>query len=613
MGLIITRALIVLPIGLKLKLYEHPNIFEPLRKLTTEIHKYNCKIFLQLSGGAGRTLHKTVNQMEEKGIGRDEAFFAPSDGIPNVWYPEIIHRGLSKEEICEYIHAFAAMAEIAKNLGFDGIEIHAIHEGYLLDQFTISNTNHRTDEYGGCLENRFRIVCDIVKCVKAKCGKGYPVSVRYSVTSKMKDFNNGALPSEKYVEFGRDISEGIEGAKLLESAGVDMLDCDNGSYDSWYWAHPPVYMPNCCNLHESEIVKNNVTIPVVCAGKMDLPNDALEALLTKKCDAIGVARALLVDPEYVNKIQHGCVEEIKPCVGCHTCLANAAEGKNLTCALNPKVLKEKFFENILPKKFGVTIIGAGIAGLEAAILLKRCGVDVTVYEMSDKIGGNFNKAAMFSYKEREKLLLEWYSNEVDKLGINIRFNTKIVDANLESLKDNIIIIAEGVMPKKLIYSQYKSIRVEDYLEDHNCIKDSVVIVGGGLTAIESAIEMANEGHEVIVIEVKEQILPGVNICEANKQFLLQSIKAKKIKIYTSSQLIDATENNIAILTKNDRKNISLKNYTIVEATGYMNSEGLAKQKIIGKDIYVIGDAKCVGNVQKAVLSAYNAVISILKA
>ncbi len=198
-GLIITRAVVVLPIGLPYKLYEQPEIFKPLTYLTEHVHATGAKIFLQLSGGAGRTLHKTVEEMQAAGISKDEAFFAPSDNIPNVWYPEIKHRGLSRNEIEEYISAYEKMSLLAKQLGFDGVEIHAVHEGYLLDQFTVASTNHRSDEYGGNIENRFRMVTDIIKSIKRSCGQKFPVSVRYSVTSKMKSFNDGCLPDEKYM------------------------------------------------------------------------------------------------------------------------------------------------------------------------------------------------------------------------------------------------------------------------------------------------------------------------------------------------------------------------------------------------------------------------------
>ena len=173
-------------------------------------------------------------------------------------------------QIEEIIDAFARTALLCKEAGVDGVEVHAVHEGYLLDQFAMKYTNHRTDAYGGSFENRYRFAVEIVKAIKAVCGQDYPVSIRYSVISKVKDFCYGALPGETdYTEIGRDMEESEKAARYLQDAGYDMLDADNGTYDSWYWSHPPMYMPQNCNLDDVAHIKGCVSIPVVCAGRME--------------------------------------------------------------------------------------------------------------------------------------------------------------------------------------------------------------------------------------------------------------------------------------------------------------------------------------------------------
>ena len=607
-GLIVTRALVVLPVGQKVKLYDHPEIFAPLKKLTDGVHQYGCKVFLQLSGGAGRTVHKRVEELEALGYKKDEAFFAPSDDIPNVWYPEIKHRGLTKDEIHEYIHAFGKMAKIAQDMGFDGVEIHAIHEGYLLDQFTTACTNHRTDEYGGSLENRFRMVCEIIENIKQTCGNRYPVAVRYSVTSKMKGFNDGALPNESYTEFGRNIEEGIKGAQLMEKAGADMLDCDNGSYDAWYWAHPPVYMPNCCNLEESAVLKKHVSIPVVCAGKMDIPEDAVSALNAGQCDAIGIARALLVDPDYVKKIENGEAEAIKPCIGCHSgCLAQVAAGKKPSCALNPTVMNEKKYASLKPKhRQSVAVIGAGVAGIETALLLRQYGFPVHIYEKGSVIGGNFRRAAQFSHKDRDRLLLKWYENELKKAEIPVHFHTNVNAETLDSLKEDMIVMAPGVREKPLIYAnQYAdTIRVEVYLEDHSSIHQNVLMIGGGLTAIEAALDMDQEGRNVIIVEMRDAILDSPSLCDANRIYLKQALKASSIRIMTSSKIVSLQPDLIEVETNGERKAIPFSYYTIVEATGYMCDPDIL-DCVNDHRVHVIGDARKIGNVYTAVKDAYD--------
>ena len=613
-GLIITRAIIVKPIGLSFNLYDKPEIFEPTKKLTNEIHKYGAKIFMQLSAGAGRTLHSTVEQMEMRGISKYKAFFAPSDNLPNFWYPEIKHRALTNKEIKDYIKAFANVAKIAKNCGFDGIEIHALHEGYLLDQFAMKCTNYRTDEYGGSLENRFRFPCEIIEAIKEKCGFDFPVIIRYSVSSKMIAFNKGTLQNFQYEEYGRSVEESIKGAEMLEKAGCDAFDVDNGSYDSWFWAHPPVYMPNACNATESKLLKSNVNVPVICAGKMDLSN-CYEYIKDNTCDAIGIARALLVDPNYVNKTIENDIESIKPCIGCHVgCLGAIQNNFRLGCALNPNAYPNndykwsKVCEN---QNKEIAIIGAGIAGMEAAIQLKKLGYSVKIYEKENRIGGVFVSAAAFSFKERDKLLLDWYAHQIEINQIPVEYNTFVDKVVLENLKENIIICATGAKKKELLALKAHSEYAIDFLNNKNEDKfvDNTIIIGGGLTGCEIAYEIAKKGKKAIIIEAQDQIL-NTTICEANKQFLLSSLEKFDVGVYTGVN--DIKNNNNSLIFVSHNKNCSIRYNKIVIANGYLPNPIFDDypQMFGEKTVYYIGDAEKVGNLQSAVHSAYSVVSAI---
>ena len=334
---------------------------ENMKYLADGVHKYGSKVFVMLTAMSGRaSIHPTDP--------------APSS-MPNVWDPSKNNPEMSIEDIHQYIEWFAQGAKAAKEAGIDGVEIHAVHEGYLLDQFTIAAWNKRNDEYGGSLENRLRFPCEIVKAIKKACGEDFPVSVRYSVVSKTKDFNRGALPGEEYKEFGRDYEESEKVAKMLEEAGYDMLDCDNGSYDAWYWPHPPVYMPKACNLEDVEKVKQWVNIPVICGGRFDDPALAEKEIATGKIDMMGMGRPLLADPDLANKFKEGREDDIRPCISCHFgCLARIFQvdkktmgSKDISCALNPRCGMENHYNitkaDILKK---VAIVGGGIAGMEAA-------------------------------------------------------------------------------------------------------------------------------------------------------------------------------------------------------------------------------------------------------
>ncbi len=260
-------------------LYQNKKMFVELKDFMDEIHKTGAKLFVQLTAGMGRSwaiptplvmLHNmpVVRDLIKPIINIPYQSASPSE-LPSRWSDKVTTRAITVKEIEEIVDAFAKTAVLLKEAGVDGVEVHAVHEGYLLDQFTLEYTNKRTDKYGGSFENRYRFATDIVKAIKSACGEDFPVSLRYSVESKVKAFGVGAVPGEEYTEIGRDMAESEKAAKYLQDAGYDMLNCDNGTYDSWYWAHPPMYMPQNCNLEDVAHIRKFVDIPVVCAGRME--------------------------------------------------------------------------------------------------------------------------------------------------------------------------------------------------------------------------------------------------------------------------------------------------------------------------------------------------------
>ena len=241
-------------------LYKNKKMFKDLKVFMDQIHETGAKLFVQITAGMGRSwaitdhivplhLNPVLRTIAKPIIDTSYQLASPSE-LPSRWSDKITTPAMTVKQIEEIVDAFAKTAKLCKEASVDGVEVHAVHEGYLLDQFTLKYTNKRTDKYGGSFENRYRFATDIVKAIKAACGADYPVSLRYSVESKVKDFRVGALPGEEYVEIGRDMAESEKAAKYLQDAGYDMLNADNGTYDSWYWAHPPMYMPQNCNLDD---------------------------------------------------------------------------------------------------------------------------------------------------------------------------------------------------------------------------------------------------------------------------------------------------------------------------------------------------------------------------
>ncbi len=257
--------------------------YNPFLELAEAVHALGSKIFVQLTAGFGRVGHPKLLFKHP---------IAPS-GIPNYWDPSVTCRELKTEEVEYYVKCFGDAAEIVAEAGVDGVEIHAVHEGYLLDQFTIGMFNRRTDKYGGDLIGRLTFPIEIVREIKKRVGRHFPVSLRFSIKSFIKDWGQGGLPGEDFIEKGRSLEEGLQVAKILEQAGYDAFNADCGSYDAWYWAHPPVYQEHGCLLGFVSMLKKEVRIPVLAAGRMEIPELAEKAIADGSADMVTIGRGLL--------------------------------------------------------------------------------------------------------------------------------------------------------------------------------------------------------------------------------------------------------------------------------------------------------------------------------
>ena len=603
--------------------HKAPKEFEKARGLIDEIHSYGSKVFFQIGAGfAGRNytlVDKLIPVAENKVLKKvlnpivhlNEMMVGPSDGTPMVWAPQLSTRGLTKEEIKAYIDGYAKTAKLCKDNGIDGVEVHAVHEGYLMDQFTTKYTNKRTDEYGGSFENRYRFAIEVVKAIKKECGDDYPVMLRYSVTSKVIDFNVGAVPGEEFKEKGRDMEESIKAAKYLTEAGYDALDCDNGTYDSWYWAHPPVYMPLNCNLNEAVEIKKHVDVPVICAGKMQA-DKASEAIASKQIDGVGIARQFLCDPEYLTKLKEGREAEIRPCISCHNgCLPTgyyknsgvlmdtSSKETSGVCALNPVTHHEQQYkiEKVSsPKK--IAVIGGGIAGMEVARLSKMRGHEVQIYEKSNRLGGVFVAAAAPSFKEKDKQLLKWYENEIKRLDIPVHFENEVTD--LSKISADEYVIATGAKAKTLpIKGVDKAIEAIDYLNGRE-VKDKVAIIGGGLTGCEIAYDLCLKGKKPLVVEMAKDVITAPGICMANSQMLRDLLRYYKVDVYLESTVKEIGDNYIVISTKDGDVKVDVDN--VILSVGYNSTPLVAEDE--KNHIHVVGDALKVGNLKNVIWKAY---------
>lgn len=602
-------------------LYKNKKMFKQLKEFMEEIHKTGAKLFVQITAGMGRsfaipTLLASIHNMPiirdimKPIINIPYQSASPSE-LPSRWSDKVKCRALTKKEIEDIVDAFARTALLCKEAGVDGVEVHAVHEGYLLDQFTTKYTNHREDEYGGSFENRYRFATDIVKAIKATCGKDYPVSLRYSVESKVKGFCEGALPGEKYTEVGRDMKESEKAAKYLQDAGYDMLNADNGTYDSWYWAHPPMYMPQNCNLEDVAHIKKFVDIPVVCAGRME-PDVGAEAIKEGKIDAVGVARQFLADGEWVTKLIEGRLEDIRPCICCHNACFNMAHYKGVAnaqsiydaahiarCALDPRVMQSDKYK-IVPakKKKHIAIIGGGIGGMESAMVCAKRGHRVTLYEKSDTLGGVFIAAAAPSFKEKDRALIAWYNREIRKYPeIEIKLNTEVTD--IASLDADEIIVATGAKAKRPpIKGIEKGIEAVDYLLGKKPVGEKVVVIGGGLTGCEIAYDLALQGKKPAIVEMLNDLVVSDKICLANSSYLRDYFKLHKTPVFLESSVSEIKDKSVTIRHK-DGTETEYKCDNVIVCAGYRPNP------IAEKGVHIVGDASSVGSLRTVIWQSWD--------
>ena len=621
-------------------LYQNDKMFRDLKPYMDEFHKTGAKLFVQLAAGMGRSMAITkpmILLLKHPLLGKIASPVADLDYItasasatPNRWYDEVKSRPMTVKEIQDQVEAFAKTSKKLMDAGVDGVEIHAVHEGYLLDQFTISNMNYRTDEYGGSFENRYRFPVEIVQAIKAACGKDFPVSLRYSVVSKTKDWGKGAMPYETdFKEFGRDMEESEKAIKYLADAGYDMFNCDNGTYDAWYWAHPPQYMPDNCNLEYVEHIKKFTDKPVVCAGRMD-PVKAAEEIAAGRLDAVAIARQNLVDHEWIHKIMEGREDDIKPCIRCHNGCFNMAKfagtpniqhlGDSLhlaRCALNPTTMQHNRYKIVPTKKpKKVAIIGGGIGGMECALVLTQRGHKPVIFEKSNELGGLFLTASAMTFKENDKELIRWYRKEIEREGIDVRFNTEVNDLNTLRGFDEII-VATGSVPRTMpgIKGFDKTLTFTQVLKEKVDVGDKVLFLGGGQSSCEAAYDMLlNFGKHPIIVEYAGDLVAAQATCLANTSYLRDAMEYHKVPVYLHSTVTEITDKGCTV------KNVQTGETFFVECDSVVNGIGFvptpvggktASRKVKGREtIHRVGDCVAIGNLRTVIWRAWDVCMKI---
>jgi 2-enoate reductase len=572
----------------------------PLAELCETVHALGTKIFVQLTAGFGR-------------VGRTEVFRnhpVSASQIPHYWDPSIMCRALDTEEVEAIVRGFGHAAEILATAGADGIELHG-HEGYLFDQFTTAVWNKREDRYGGNFRARLAFPLEVLAEIKKRLGPGFSVQYRFGLKHYIKGLRAGALKGERFVEAGRDVEEGLQMARLLEEAGFDALHVDAGCYDSWYWAHPPLYQEHGCMADMAARAKEVVKIPVIAVGRLDVPDLAERIVKEGKADIVAIGRGLLADPYWPRKAQEGATGEIRPCIGCHDrCLSGRARwGRPLGCSVNSACGRETSYRlRSADKGRKVLIVGGGLAGMEAARVAAVRGHSVILYEKENRLGGHVREASIPDFKKDLRNLIRWYEGELKKFDVKIWLDTEATEALIDEEKPDAVLIATGsqpLIPHLPGIDGAHVVTCVDLLRGMRRSEDQVAIVGGGLMGCEVALWLAQQGRRVTVVEMLPEVMAADNPLPSrmNRIMLLDLLAHYRVRVMTNANVREITPEGVVAAGPSGFMTIAAG--TVVLAVGMKSEDGLYK-KMLNKvaPLYAIGDCREPRNITGAVWDGY---------
>lgn len=588
-------------------------IFDPiapgLSRIDTDAHTPGIKAIADAvhEGGSVLALQLTM------GLGRNNQYcqtlnMEPRSSSDNTWFfdPGVLCKPLEVEEIQRIVSDTGEAARRAFEAGVDVIDIHG-HTGYLVDQFMSSCWNRRTDQYGGSTENRCRFAAELISAIR-KNAPGLPVSFRISVNHRF--------------EGGRSWQETREIVQHLEKAGIDLLICDDGSYEAMDYVFPPYYLGDDCMVSAAEAVKPVVSIPVAACGNIT-PESGEKVLARGAADMIGIGRGLIADPHIIRKIEAGQAARIRPCIRCNQlCTGNAFNGKAIGCAVNPEVAHEAdriITKTATPKR--IVIVGAGPAGLEAARVAGLRGHTVDVYDKESRIGGVLFPAATPDFKRELRKMIDWWAGELAELpNVTVHLDAEITQDSAELAEADEIIVATGSHPLHPPIRGMDKPIVMDVIDAHTGGQPAhrVIICGGGLSGADLGLELAQDGHEVTVVEMLDEI--ARDMLFLNRISLLRSMAECNVQILTSHKVKEITDTGVVV--EGPDGEVTLEADTVVAAFGVRPAQELAEElgkvgagapfaaQTANRPVHPVGDCVTPRKVGDAINDAYELAFSL---